>query len=203
MKIPVMPVLCVLVLAAADESPAQSTFFFRNYRQSISGQAFDKPVFDASGNRLFGTNYVAMLYGGISADALVPAVDAASWQTMAPVPFTNTFHGQAGYFAYHGGYLDSVMILTVPPAGPSWLQVRAWDLRVAPTYEAAVALGVGGYGQSTIFYYFGGTPPQPNPIIPSPLVGLESFSLVPEPSVGILFLLGLAGVLVARRSRKG
>lgn len=168
---------------------SQSTFGFFNYVPSVG---IDAPVFDAAGNRLFGSHYVAALYGGPTPDDLTVAM--AGLAPMQPSPFIRTFNGQTGYFA-EGGF---VQIDTVPSGGYAWLQVRAWDLRLGQTYEEVMQLGLGGVGQSTLFYTYGGhlgaegRPPQP-------LRGLQSFSLVPEPGTWALMALG-AGVLFLKCS---
>lgn len=114
---------------------SQSTFGFFNYVPSVG---IDAPVFDAAGNRLFGSHYVAALYGGPTPDALTVAM--AGLAPMQPSPFIRTFNGQTGYFA-EGGF---VQIDTVPSGGYAWLQVRAWDLRLGQTYEEVMQLGLGG-----------------------------------------------------------
>jgi hypothetical protein len=168
----------------------QATFIFNNYTASAD---LDAPVFDAGGIRLFGTNYVAELYGGVTMDSLVLA--QAGSASMEPVPFTRIRDDQTGYFA-HVGF---VHFLNVPSGGFAWLQVRAWDLRLGETYEEVANRGLGGYGQSALFYTYGGDlgaegrPPQP-------LRGLQSFSLVPEPSTWALLVLG-GGWLVWRCRR--
>src|SRR2546428_7929186 len=91
-----------LLVLSAFISPyscaAQSSFCFFN-----SG-GIDAPVFDASGNRLFGSNYVAMLYGGSNPNSLVPAIEAIPplGQVITPTPFTQLYNGQPGYFFYRG-----------------------------------------------------------------------------------------------------
>jgi|GEM_PF-2665728 hypothetical protein len=180
--------------------PYNATFALRNY----AGTNFDRPVFDAAGNRLFGSNFVAMLYGGLEADSLVPAVRWGTSEVAPPVPFTYTPNGQSGYFLYSdpGTGVSYVAMPTFEAGAFGWLQVRAWDLRVAPTYEEAVALGT-GYGHSALFRGVGGTGPIPNPVPPSLLFGLESFSLVPEPSTGLLLVVGVfLGRLVWRSRRQ-
>jgi hypothetical protein len=84
------------------------------------------------------------------------------------------------------------------------VQVRAWDARLAATYEEVVTLGIGGYGQSVLLHLTSGNLNVPT--LPAPLVGLQSFSLlpvIPEPSTWALLALGGAGVcLAAWRKRK-
>jgi len=172
--------LCLLVCL---EAHSQATFHFFNYVPSVG---IDAPVFDAAGNRLFGDNYVAVLYGGPSPDDLVLA--RAGTASMEPVPFIRIYNGQGGYFAQGG----EAMIPTVSGGGFAWLQVRAWDLRLGQTYDEVASLGLGGYGQSSLFRAQGG---DAGNLIPArPLLGLGSFSLVPEPGAWALLALG-AGAL--------
>jgi hypothetical protein len=161
---------------------AQSSFLFWNYKVGV----LDAPVFDAEGHRLSGTNYAALLYGGPTPDALSPARDQFYFNALEPALFTYAIDGLGGYF--RGG---GASVLGEVPGGMAWLQVRAWDLRLGPTYEDAMALGY-GYGESPVFYARGGNPTLPQPTLPEPLIGLQSFSLrpVPEPSVWVLLALG-------------
>ena len=55
--------------------------------------------------------------------------------------------GLAGYFQTR-----VVDITTVPCGDFAWLQIRAWNARLGATYEEVVSLGIGGYGESNIFY---------------------------------------------------
>jgi hypothetical protein len=173
---------------------AQSTFHFDNWND------VDAPVFDSAGNRLSGTDYVAMLYGGPTGDSLAPAtIEYSSTQVMSPVPFTFPL---PGYFDRSGW----VGIPTVPGGGTARLQVRAWDARLGASYEDVVALGLGGYGESGVFQGVGGDPNATGvPIPPAPLYGLQSFSLrpvIPEPSAALLLLLGLPWLFFRPRRNK-
>jgi hypothetical protein len=165
---------------------AGASYYFSNYVPP----SIDAPVFDAAGNRLEGTNYVAMLYGGRTTDSLTPAWLLGVYP-MAPEPFTQySLSGQGGYFRYPGW----VEIMTVTVGEPAWLQVRAWDARLGSSYQEVLSLGLGGYGESTLFQKFGGG----FAVLPEPLIGLQSFSLlpvIPEPSSIILFIFGLAFML--------
>ena len=192
MKIPAQYFVVYFILSLVPPGLAQSTFDFSNYSPH---QGLDSPVFDASGNRIFGSDFVAVLYGGPTVDSLQLA-DYVAAIPMVPVPFTYIpGNGLTGYFTTPGGY---VIIENVPCCGlnPPWLQVKVWDSRLGSIYEAVAALGTGGYGESPLFQARGGdlfgSPP------PQPLIGLQSFSLraeVPEPSTWLLFLLGVPVIL--------
>jgi hypothetical protein len=93
-----------------------------------------------------------------------------------------------------------VQIPNVPSLFP-WLQVRAWDARLGSTYDAVKALAIGGYGESNLFQKQGGNrfglPSQPEP-----LIGLQSFNLVLEPSAFLLLLIGLPLFFIPKRRFK-
>ncbi len=176
----------------AESGFGQSSFGFQNIASGL-----DAPVFDGGGNRLVGTNFLAMMYGGPSPDTLAPAV--GDHQGLAPAPFTYIVNGLAGYFR------DGVAVIpNVICGGSAWLQVRAWDARLGSTYDEVVTLGVGGYGESNLFQAQGGNPCIPIPTVPGVLIGLQSFNLlpeVPEPKSFLLLFLGLV-LLLVRRSRR-
>ncbi len=188
----------ILMLAAcylhANVALSQSTFLFYNVHPQ---SGLDAAVFDAEGNRLRGTTYVAMLYGGATSDSLSPAFFDLSSERMSPVPFTVMFNGQAGYFAMIG-----FVTVQIPPGVPAWLQVRAWDTRMGATYEEVRARGLGGYGESLLFQKVGGNPGGGVATLPEPLTGLQSFSLIPEPSSFMLLLLGVPWLILQHRRAK-
>lgn len=164
----------------------QATFQLNNHALRLG---VDAPVFDAQGVPLEGLIYRAELYGGNKSESLSPAsASLASPSSRLMVPFLEGV--AAGYF----GTSESAVIFQVPPGGSAWLQVKAWDTRLGATYEEVAAIGLGGYGESPLFYAAGGNP-GPNPTPPGPLIGLQSFNLlpvIPEPSPVLLLLPGLA-----------
>lgn len=176
----------------ATTAPAQSTFFFDNR------YAVDAPVFDGQGSGLSGTNYQAELYGSANADSLTPTTTV---NLLLRVVLNFRSGADAGYVAGR----PIVMVANTPAGGQAWLQMRSWDARLGATYEAVAALGIGGYGESPLFYADGGDPTLLPAGIPQPLVGLQSFSLravVPEPSAAALLAVGGAAIWMVRRRRR-
>jgi hypothetical protein len=174
---------------------AQSKFMLRNYYPPV----VDAPVFDAQGVPLAGSNYLAELWGGADSNSLAPLVLIDRGYAREIVPFRT-----GGYFRETSSS-DNLCVLYVPPYGFAWLEVRAWDARLGNTYEAVAALGVGGYGKSPLFYAQGSDAFAEPPVFPAPLIGLQSFSLlpmVPEPSTWGLLGLGGAALCWARERRR-
>lgn len=169
----------------------QSSFLFWN----CAPPEVDAPVCDALGTRLSGPSYLAELWGGPAPDSLTPALIFDQSRRREIVAFATD-----GYFFSSSAFL---CVMTVPPNGWAWLQVRAWEARLGGTYEEVAALGIGGYGESPLFYARGGDPGVLAP--PPPLVGLQSFFLlpvIPEPNGAVLLLLGLPLLLWRKCSPK-
>jgi hypothetical protein len=150
---------------------AQGTFLLRNYSDTLV--ELNATVFDAEGNPLAGPTYRAELYGAATPDALRPAPTELGKR--ATVPFLTG--RAAGYFGE-----EAVVVHGVPPPSFAWLQVRAWDSRLGATYEEVVARGVGGYGESPLFYAQSGGEGHIGSN-PKYLLGLQSFRLRPATAV--------------------
>ena len=137
--------LVSLALAAGwcyFEGLAQATFALRNRYEGL-----DAPVYDWAGSLLWGPQWRIELYGGAASDSLSPVVDFL-YGSREIVGL-----GRPGYFWSSNGDLA---VMTVPPSGWAWLQVRIWDVQLGATYEEASVRGMGGYGQSAVFYAQGG-----------------------------------------------
>lgn len=172
---------CVLAVMSAY---AQGTVNFNN---RVVG-SLDAPVFDVGGqSRLDGTSATAptawaQLYAGPSADALAPIGAAVGFRTGSGIGYWNPAP-------------DSTRtILTVAPGATAFVQVKAWKGAANSTYDSAVERGV-----SPIFNVATGGAGAP-PSLPGNMVGLTSFSLVPEPSLLALGAIGAAALLLRRRS---
>ena len=189
-----LTLVAVVTIIALMETAAsgQGHFLFRNLDGGGSVRV-DAPVFNSVGLPLEGPQYLAELFGGAESNSLTPLVLIDSGNARLIKPF-----GIRGYVIPIDGGLLAVP--TIPPRGLAWLQLRAWDSRSGATYDEAVLSGMGGYGESPLFYAQSGDPFDQFPE-PGRLIGLQSFSLlpvVPEPGTGVLVLLGF-GCLAARR----
>jgi len=170
-RIPLLSLLGGLCLLLERPSLGQATFELQN-----RGFPNEGAVYDAQGVPLAGTNYLVELWGGAAPDSLSPAVTFWYPSERIIVPFRTNGKFFAG---------DSdLCILAVPPMGWAWLQVRAWDARLGPTYEVAITRGIGGYGESPLFYAQGDSP-YGLPGGTAPLTGLRSFNLRPFSGVFI------------------
>lgn len=185
--------LALVVLNLEAQVAIPSTFMLSNRER---GYGLDSPIFDADGRRLFGSNYVAILYAGPTPDALTPAWFSLGVPAQATVTVLSP--DGAGYFrGTRTAYADVMW------GQYAWLQVRVWDTLLGSTYDEVAALGQGGYGESNLFQARGGHDSvfgEP-PTEPGALIGLESFRLheVPEPSAAGLALLGAAVLFSSRQ----
>ena len=134
---------------------------FRNMTLSGGGK-FSAPIYDVDGfTPLSGSNFVAQLYGGHTADSLRPVGN--------PSPFFAGF--RAGFFVP-----STVVLPDIEPGDVSFFQVRAWEIASGASYEQARAFG-GRFGRSEIMQLvLPGSPAGPPPV-PSTLTGLQSFQL--------------------------
>jgi hypothetical protein len=83
-----------------------------------------------------------------------------------------------------------------------WLQVIAWDAGSARTTTFAEARAQGGlWGQSQVFSYVQALSAPPNPTEDTKMMNFAGFSLVPEPSVIGLGLIGIGALFMLRRRK--
>lgn len=132
----------------------------------------DAPVFDFGGARLAGPNAFAQLVVNGS-----PVGDPVAFRSGAG----------AGYWPTASVSVPGV----AAGATAANVQVRAW--KDAASYDAATFKGISA--AFTVATGGAGSPPT----LPGNLTGLTSFTLVPEPSMIALGLLGAAALMLRRR----
>jgi hypothetical protein len=176
----------IACLALCVGAFAQGTVNFNNSPATVGGTG--APVFDVDGTtRLEGTAYWAVLYGGPDENSLTAWGDPLNFRTGAGAGFFNTT-----------GVNTSRTIQTIAPGAAAVIQVRAWEASGGTSYDAALGAGVKtGISPNLNLAATGGGGVPPAPAVN--LVGLQSFSLVPEPSTYALLALGAAALFLRRR----
>jgi hypothetical protein len=165
-------------LSLASTALGQTFFDLRNLNLHHTAGDVNAPVFDAEGVPLSGTNYLAELWGSTTPDSLKPLLSYVSGRR-AFVPFYASGRATPGYF-----WGETWMYSTNLTCCWAWLQIRAWDRGLGSTYEEVTARGLGGYGESPLFYAQGsGGPLCEPPCDGAPLIGLQSFKLRAETAV--------------------
>jgi hypothetical protein len=176
----------IACLALSVGAFAQGTVIFSN-TQSALGVPGGAPVFDVGGVvRLEGAAYLAQLFAGPNADSLQP------WGASA-----SPFRTGTGAGFWNPGADSTRIIGNVAPGATATIVVRAWEAAGGTSFDVAKAAGA-KWGESAAFGVVTGGVGLP-PSLPAPLVGLTSFSLVPEPSTYALLALGAAALFLRRR----
>ena len=169
---------CLLAATAL----AQGTVDFSNYK---TASGIDAPFFWIDGVTKLSSAFLAQLYAGPVGGSLAP-VGAA-------VPFRDVNGIGTGYVV-----AGKVVIPTVAEGAKANVVMKAWEAAAGGNYEAAMWSGR-FYGQSMMIEITTGGDNLEPPAIPAPLVGLMSFSLIPEPATLPLLALGFAGLVACRR----
>ncbi len=170
-------------VAAAATAMAQGTVKFSNF-STVDG--INSPVFAPGGVKL-GSAYLGQLYAGPTEGSLAPVGSAA-------IAFKDAAGVGTGYIIGGTATLGNVGV-----GATAFIQLRAWEAAGGTSYEAAQAAGKLFGSSATISVVTGGQPPSGPPLVPAPLTGLASFTLVPEPSTLALGVLGAAALLLRRR----
>jgi hypothetical protein len=176
--------LCLSAIAAV--APAQDVDFANDRPFTIQA---DRDVYFSDGTPVVGTHFLAQLYYGVSANSLTPVL--APPRTFRDVPSTDPSTGT---------WFRATRFLTgFSPGNTVTLEVRVWDGTIAATYEEAAAVNFLGtqHGTSATFTYT--IPPIGPPASAWYMENLRSFSLVPEPSMIGLAILGLGGLWLLKR----
>lgn len=177
--------IAALAVLAITSASAQGTLTFNNRIVGI----VDAKIFNQDGvTGLSGTGFSVQLYVG--------AAGAAEGALTAVAGVVSDFRtgNAAGYF----NSLGDVAIPGFAGGQTVALQLRAWDNQggTITSYEAASIRGVSNVFNTVDALGGAGNPPA----TAATLQGLQSFSIVPEPSVIALAVLG-AGALLFRRKK--
>lgn len=169
-----------LLGGAAGVALGQGQFTFGN-RVTAAGidAPFFRPLEDGTLVKLEGPAYLAQAYLGLEAGSLSPVGPVLPFRT-----------GPAA------GYITStaVKVEGIPGGTTVVVQMRAWEAARGGFYEAAVAAG-GYHGASNSLLLTLSEPPG----VPTAMIGLQSFTLIPEPTTLALAVLGAAALLARRR----
>jgi len=187
MKQRLVGLLCLITAVGAF---GQGTIDFRNRNVTVTPN-IDAPIFDAGGvTRLSGATFVAqVLFSSTgTAGSFTPVVGS-------PAPF-RTGAG-AGYWDFGADFSRAT---TLAGGTAAFILIQVWEA-AAGSYAAAVSSnGLFKFGQSpNAFSITLGNPLTNPPGVPGALVGMTSFSLVPEPSTYALMALGASALLFRRR----
>ncbi len=137
-----------------------------NFANRGAQSGIDAKVFEPGGvTPLAGSNYLAQLYGApCDRESSFVAIDK-------PKPFRTGV--AAGYVT-----ATSVTLPHVGPRQPVYVQMRCWEAS-SPTYEHAEAHGAALGKSAVIRVVTGGQTPGGFAVVPTDLIGLKSFSLIP------------------------
>jgi len=184
MKQRLVALLCLITAVGAF---GQGTVDFRNRNTTVTPN-IDAPIFDFGGTtRLSGPTFVAQLYFSATQGGSLTAVSGT------PAPF-RTGAG-AGYWDYGTDFSRTAAGIAL--GGQAWIVVRVWEA-AAGSFAAAQGGGFKwGESQLPASITTGGTGNPPS--VPGGLVGMQSFSLVPEPSTYALMALGACALMFRRR----
>ena len=178
-------IVTLLLAVSAASLHAQGTVLFNNLF-GTGANAVNAPITD--GGAKVAAGYFAQLWAA-------PAGSQNFQPIGAIVPFRTG--GFAGYVSV--GSAGSRTIDAVTPGSMAAVQIRAWAGAAGSTFDGASKRGM----SSTLTLATGNVPDPATgvPSPPSPLVGLQGFDLVPEPSTIALAVLGFGSLLLFRRRK--
>jgi hypothetical protein len=175
-------ILCALVTSINGQG-----VYFSNTHPFVTPA--DRKVYASDGQPLVGTHFVAQLYYGTAASSLTPL-------TTSPAPFRNVSVTDplAGTWVGAHRLLEGMMSGQV-----ATLQVCAWDATGGLTIDEAKLLGR-AWGESATFTY---RIPGVGPDFLWYMEEFRAFTLVPEPSIIALVLVGFGGLWLPAAARLG
>jgi hypothetical protein len=175
--------LIALVVNGGGYLVSGQTIDFSNTRPFVTPA--DRRVYAVDGTPLVGTHFVAQLYYGTSADSLTPVTgDPRSFRG---VPTTDVLAGT---------WMGTTRTLTgMSVNAVATLQVLAWDATGGLTIDEARLLGR-AWGESATFTY---RIPSIGPEYLWYMEEFRTFTLVPEPSIIGLLIIGFGSLWLLKR----
>lgn len=163
-------------LSVAPLAFGQGELLFGN---RVTAAGINAIVTDGAGNPLDGDAYWAQLYAGPSADSMVAVGDAVPFRTGAA----------AGYIT------SATRAIPGSASGTSvFAAMAAWDNAggTIASYDDALVRGMSAPVSVSL---------SAPPATPTPMAGLEAFSVavIPEPSTMALGILGIGALMLRRR----
>jgi len=167
--------------------------------------AFRNDNLTTANHLVYGSDMTTPLTGTTFAAQLLYGTDPASLQ---PHPTLAYFRAPTTVSpgTWSGGNRTLTGIAAPPTTGGPgpmiWLQIVAWDAGAARTITYDMARAQGGlYGFGQPFQYQQQQSAPPNPTEDAKMLNFASFSLVPEPSVIGLGLIGIGALFMLRRRK--
>lgn len=173
--------LVASLLVATTAAMAQGTL---NFNTRVLADGIDAKGFAEDGvTPLEGDAYKAQLYTGVAADSLTAVGSPISFRTGSAAGWLN----------------GSEVVTSIPLNSAGFAQIKAWRAADGATFEEASGAPGGLFGMSNVIPVTTGGGGNP-PALAGNLIGIQAFSLIPEPSTIALGLLGAAALLLRRRN---
>jgi len=174
--------LLTIWLSLAGGVFAQGTIDFRN---RVLAVGLDAPICVVDGvTRLSDGNFVAQVF--------YSAQQTGSFTALVDPPAPFGFGADPGY--WNPGQDSTRALPGIPGGSIAWIQIRVWE-----DLPGNFNPRTGKWGDSNVFPVITGNPQGSPPTLPAVLVGLQSFCLIPEPSIPALGLFGGAILLFGIR----
>lgn len=189
-----IPVIALLI--GAYGAFGQAVVNFRNEFPPLSSPP-DRLIRQADGTPVIGTTYAVQLLYGTDPASLTPHTSLAYFRaSLSAGTWSGANRTLAGIAAPPPGQPGA------PGLGPVvWLQVRAWDSGAGRTANFDTARANGGvWGEGLVFSYqqLSSSPPD---TLDTAMRNFVGFTLVPEPSVIGLGLIGVGALFMLRRRK--
>jgi len=192
-----IPVIALLI--GAYGAFGQGVVNFRN--ENLSGVPGDHLIrMPDMVTPVIGTTYTVQLFYGADPASLAPHTVLAYFRaSLTP----GTWSGANRTLANTLQPPPPDPVTGAPGLGPVvWMQVRAWDAGTGRTMTYDMARAQGGlFGQSELYSYQQKASSPPDALNDTLMRGFLGFSLVPEPSVIGLGLIGIGALFMLRRRK--